>query len=83
MVSNTVQEITCPANIYLFKVNNKNTRKSCEICSKLTTKTLEWRLTSSGVFTVNFEHIFSVSIAHFRQVDISWVKFSEVVTNVF
>ena len=24
-----------PANIYLFKVNNKNTRKRCEICSKL------------------------------------------------
>ena len=28
-----------PGNIYLFKVNNKNTRKRCEICSKLTTKT--------------------------------------------
>ena len=25
-----------PANIYLFKVNNRNTRKGCEICSKLT-----------------------------------------------
>ena len=25
-----------PANIYLFKINKKNTRKSCEICSKLT-----------------------------------------------
>ena len=23
-----------PANIYLFKVTNKNTRKKCEICSK-------------------------------------------------
>ena len=23
------------ANIYLFKVNNRNTRKRCEICSKL------------------------------------------------
>ena len=28
-----------PANIYLFKVNNRNTRKRCEICSKLTIKT--------------------------------------------
>ena len=27
-----------PANIYLFKVNNRNTRKKCEICSKLTIK---------------------------------------------
>ena len=31
--------INNPANIYLFKVNNKNTRKRCEICSKLTIKT--------------------------------------------
>ena len=30
-----------PANIYLFKVNNRNTRKRCEICSKLTIKTPE------------------------------------------
>ena len=27
-----------PAGIYLFKVNNGNTRKTCEICSKLTIK---------------------------------------------
>ena len=48
-----------PANIYLFKANNRNTRKRCEICSKLTTKTPErchWR--RSGVFIVNFEHVF-------------------------
>ena len=32
-----------PANIYLFKVNYKNTRKKCEICSKLTIKTPERR----------------------------------------
>ena len=30
-----------PANIYLFKVSNKNTRKMCEIYSKLTIKTSE------------------------------------------
>ena len=29
------------ANIYLFKVNNRNTRKIYEICSKLTTETPE------------------------------------------
>ena len=28
-----------PANIYLFKVNNRNTRKRCKICLKLTIKT--------------------------------------------
>ena len=42
----------------MFKVNNKNTRTSCEICSKLTMKTPErrhWR--RSSVFIVNSEHI--------------------------
>ena len=32
-----------PAGIYLLKVNNRNTRTRCEICSKLTIKTLERR----------------------------------------
>ena len=47
-----------PAGIYLLKVNNRNTRTRCEICSKLTINTPErrhWR--RSGVFIVNFEHI--------------------------
>ena len=34
---------TYPANIYLFKVINRNTRKRYGICSKLTKKTLERR----------------------------------------
>ena len=32
-----------PINIYLFKVNNRNTRTRCETCSKLTIKTPERR----------------------------------------
>ena len=28
-----------PANIYLFKINNRDTRKRCDKCSKLTIKT--------------------------------------------
>ena len=43
---------------YMFKVNNRNTRTSCKICSKLTIKKPErrhWR--RSGIFIVNFEHI--------------------------
>ena len=32
-----------PASIYLFKVNNRNTRERCEFCSKSTIKTLERR----------------------------------------
>ena len=47
-----------PANIDLFKVNNNNFWKRCEICSKLPRKTPElrqWR--RSGVFIVNFAQI--------------------------
>ena len=42
-----------PACIYLLKVNNRNTRTRCEICSKLT-KTPE---RCQAVFIVKFEHI--------------------------
>ena len=38
-----------PDNIYLFKVNNRNTKKRC--CGKLKT------IKTSGAFIVNFEHI--------------------------
>ena len=34
---------TIPANIYLLKVKNRNTRKRREICSKLTIKTPQRR----------------------------------------
>ena len=44
-----------PSGIYLLKVNNRNTRTRCEICSRLTTPERRWRL--CGVFIVNFEHI--------------------------
>ena len=41
-----------PAGSYMFKVNNRNTRTRCEICSKLTIKTLErrhWRVNTGWV----------------------------------
>ena len=46
-----------PAGIYLLKVNNRNTRTKCEICSKLTINT----------------PCSSVSIANFEQVNAGWV----------
>ena len=49
------------AGIYMLKVNGKNTRARCEICSKLTIKTPERR--RSGVFIVNFEHVSHVALA--------------------
>ena len=49
-------------NIYVIKVTNRNTRKRCKICSKLTVKPPERRhCHRSGVFIVNFEHISHLS----------------------
>ena len=46
------------ANIYLLKVNNRNTTRRCDICSKLTTKTPERRKRRRpDVFIINFEYI--------------------------
>ena len=49
----------CTQGNYMFKVNNRNTRTKCEICSKLTIKMPERPQTRrrSGIFIVNFEHI--------------------------
>ena len=49
-----------PANIYFFKVNNRNTRKSCEICSKLTIKIPERRQMFDLV--LNMPLVYSTSI---------------------
>ena len=50
--------ITHPAGKYMFKVNNRNTRTRCEICSKVTIKTPQRRRCGrSGAFIVKLEHI--------------------------
>ena len=58
-----------PENKYMFKVNNRDTKKKCEICSKLTIKLTtsnDWYVMSSChcrhsvlflICIVNFEHI--------------------------
>ena len=53
-----------PAKIFLFEVDNRNTRERCETCSKLTVKTPETYFT---LFT-------SVSIVGFEQVNVGWVS---------
>ena len=59
MVLHTERKVfALPANIYLLKVNNRNTRKRCETCSKLTIKTPErrqWRR-SSLLLILNILH---------------------------
>ena len=66
----------------MFKVNNKNIRTRCEICSKLTITTPErCQWSRSGVFIANFKHIsrlvLSVSFVDFEQVNIGWVTIFE------
>ena len=47
--------LTYPVGIYMFKVNNRNTRTRCEICSKSTIKTPERRhWCCSGILIVDF-----------------------------
>ena len=72
-----------PGNIYLFIVSSKNTRKRCEICSKLTIKTPEGRYCSrSVVFIVNSEQIFFTSFSSISIVDFEQVKVGQVMSLV-
>ena len=58
-----------PANMHLFKVNNRNTRESYEICSDLTIKPPERRYWGrSDVCIVNIEHISHFSLVFFLPV---------------
>ena len=62
-----------PVGLYLVKVNNRNTRTRCKICSKLTMKTTErrhWR--RSGVFIINLVYFTPCSI-------VSTVNFEHVI----
>ena len=46
------------ANIYLLKVSNRNTRKRCEICSKLTNKNVIDVVLVFLLLTLNIFHNF-------------------------
>ena len=63
-----IQKRLDPANIYLWKANNRNTRKRWEICSKWTIKTPERR----HYFWAYFIPFSGVSIVEFEQVNVSW-----------
>ena len=70
-----------PANIYLLKVNNKNTRKKCEICSDLTIKTSDDVIDVILVLLLTmdmFDMFSNISIVDFEQVHVG-----VYVTNVF
>ena len=60
-----------PDKSYLFKFSNRNTRKMCGICSKLTIKTPE-RCLVFVLLALNIFHTFSkFSVAVFKQVNVS------------
>ena len=70
----------CPAGIYLLKVNNRNTRTRCEICSKLTIKIPD----DANVLTASFWYPYcylwiyftpcsSVTIINLEHVIAGWV----------
>ena len=69
-----------PTDIYLFKSNKRNTRKRCEICSKLTIIIPERRQSRhSSVFTVNIEHILQLFLVFLflnlnNYSTLSWVR---------
>ena len=46
----------CPVGIYLFKVNNRNNSKMCEICLKLTVKTPN-NVIDDGISLVNYSQV--------------------------
>ena len=49
-----------PAGNYMFKVNNRNTRRRCKICSKFSRSgafIINFKHFSHNIFTVNFEQV--------------------------
>ena len=73
-----------PAGIYLLKVNSRNTRERCEICSKLTP--------CSSVSIVNFKHVIAGwslllqklynSNFHLYQLQSSWLQETSRISSI-
>ena len=64
-----------PASFYLFKVDNRNTRTICEICSKLKITTLEPRRSGVSLLTLNRLYtLFWCFYWCFEQVNTVWEK---------
>ena len=74
------ENLSNSAGIYLLKVNRRNTRTRCEICSKLTIKIPErhFIVILYCIFIVNFEHISDLVLVllfffiKFEQVNADW-----------
>ena len=78
-----------PAGIYLLKVNNRNTRTRCEICSTLTVKTPERRQSHFIFWFLYCERwtyltpCSSVSVVNFEYAIAGWKVISDQLTGLF
>ena len=69
-----------PGSIYLFKVNNRNTRKRCEICSKSTITTAE----RSIILCSHFKQLYASLVSSYPSQLLSVQKVKPpVVTRVY
>ena len=59
--------INAIVDIYLFKVNNRNTKERCEICSKLATKTPEQ---CKELFCENSQHFKAINYFRKKALDV-------------
>ena len=67
--------ISVPANTYLFKLHNRNTRKKYEICSRLTTNTSENVINViQASLSLTLDIFFSVSIFDCEQINVYWAR---------
>ena len=57
-----------PIRIYLFKVNNGNSRTMCEICSKLTIKIPERRHLSLVFLLLTLNSYMSAGITQYKHI---------------
>ena len=62
----------------MFKVYNRNTRTSCEICSKLTIDIRTMPLVSLLLTLTYFTPCSSVCIVNFEQVKAGWLESTEL-----
>ena len=66
-----ISTYTNAANRHLLKVNNRNTRKRYEICSKLAIKTPE-----------QYQRCrYCLSVVNFKQVNVSWKPYFDTKVN--
>ena len=72
-----------PSNNYLLKIDSRNTRKRCEICSKLTIKIPEWRQLT--LFCCLYCYLWAyfapfsiVLIADFEEITVCWESFQDI-----